>query len=104
MTDAFWLALGRAPEPIEVEQCILHWRRMTERHQQLKYQPRQPPTEVVRNAIEEMNGEPFTFTEKLLSNQYFVADQQFSDCDARTRALAEVCLVLLNTNEFITLD
>ncbi len=104
LTDAFWLALGRAPEPIEVEQCILHWRRMTERHQQLKYQPRQPPTEVVRNAIEEMNGEPFTFTEKLLSNQYFVADQQFSDCDARTRALAEVCLVLLNTNEFITLD
>ena len=104
LTDAFWLALGREPEPIEVEQCLLHWRRMNERHQQLEYQPVPPPTEVVRHAIEEMNGEPFTFTEQLLSNRYFVPDRQFSDCDPRTRALAEVCLVLLNTNEFVTLD
>jgi hypothetical protein len=59
-----------------------------------------PPLEVRREAVEENTGEKFSFQEKLPAYADFVPDLQPSDCDARTRALAEVCLVLLNSNEF----
>jgi hypothetical protein len=60
-----------------------------------------PPLQVRRDAVEENTGEKFSFQEKLHAYADFVPDLQLSDCDARTRALADVCLALLNTNELI---
>jgi hypothetical protein len=54
----------------------------------------------VREAVEENTGEKFKFTEKLHAYHDFVPDLKPSDVDAETRALAEVCLVLFNSNEF----
>jgi hypothetical protein len=51
--------------------------------------------------VEENTGERFQFTEKLYGMDRFVPDLRAEDCDARTRALADVCLVLLNSNEFV---
>lgn len=51
-------------------------------------------------AIEENTGETFSFHETLYANADFVPDLQPADCDAHTRALADVWLALLNTNEF----
>ena len=45
-------------------------------------------------------GEKFSFQEKLPGYTDFVPDLQPADCDAKTRALADICLVLLNSNEF----
>jgi hypothetical protein len=59
-----------------------------------------PPLEVLREAVEENTGENFVFAETLAANADFIPDLRPADCDARTRALAEVCLVLLNSNEF----
>jgi hypothetical protein len=59
-----------------------------------------PPVVVHRDAVEENTGEKFSFTERLHANAAYVPDLQPTDCDPRTRALAEVCLSLLNTNEF----
>jgi hypothetical protein len=59
-----------------------------------------PPLEVRRDAIEENTGEKFSFAEKLHACADFVPDLQPADVDARTRALADVCLVIFNTNEF----
>ncbi len=64
--------------------------------------PSRPSPE--RQAVEENTGEKFTFTERLHAHADFVGDLHPADCDARTRGLAHVCLVLLNTNEFAHVD
>ena len=65
-----------------------------------KFESPKPPLQVKREAVEENTGEKFSFNEKLEANADFIPDLQPSDVDARTRALANVCLVLFNSNEF----
>jgi mono/diheme cytochrome c family protein len=96
----FHLALGRAPLPNEKSDCTAHWSRMETRLNAATPEKPKPPLEVRREAVEENTGEKFSFQERLPAYADFVPDLQPSDCDARTRALAEVCLVLLNSNEF----
>ncbi len=60
-----------------------------------------PPRQIVREAVEENTGERFTFVETLHAADDFQPDVQPSDVDRRTLALADVCLVLLNSNEFV---
>ena len=60
-----------------------------------------PPLVVRRDAVEENTGEKFSFTEKLYANADFVPDLQPNDVPIHTRALADVCLALFNSNEFI---
>ena len=92
---------GRAPMEKEVEQCQSHWRHI-ESMLPDKVQPNQPPPlEVVREAVEENTGETFTFIETLHAAEDFEPDLQHSDVDRRTRAFADLCLVLLNSNEFV---
>ena len=74
---------------------------MTKVQANLEPRPRHPPTEVVREAIDENTGEPFSFTEKLFVYEDYQSDLQPHQVDARTRALADLCLALLNSNEFI---
>jgi hypothetical protein len=59
---------------------------------------------VLREAVEENTGERFRFVESLDLAADFVPDLSATDVDADTRALADVCLVLLNANEFLTVD
>jgi mono/diheme cytochrome c family protein/cytochrome c553 len=98
---AFELAFGRQPTAEETQACLAHWAKMTARHERLALAAPQRPTEVVREAVEENTGEKFTFTERLNAAGDFVPDLQPADVDARARGLAEVCLVLLNANEFV---
>lgn len=97
----FQLAFGRSATAEELKLCLNHWREMESLHAQdvPKFTPQ--PLAVRRDAVEENTGEKFSFDEKLHSNADFVPDLQPADCDARTRALADVCLSLINTNEFI---
>ena len=97
---AFQLAYGRQAAPAELQACLEHWSRMTKRHQQLQFAPPEYPDRVVREAVEENTGEKFAFVEPLEVYQDFVPDLLPATADARTRGLAEVCLVLLNANEF----
>jgi mono/diheme cytochrome c family protein len=101
---AFLLALGRLPTAREIDACMKHWDAMTARHRSLRFVKSTPPREVVREAVEEINGVSFTFTEVLESAADFVPDLQPADVDAETRGLMEVCLVLFNANEFISVD
>jgi hypothetical protein len=96
----FSLLFGRPAKPSEVRLCISHWRQMQDVQQTITPTSAKPPTEILREAIEENTGERFTFSEKLHSNADFIPDLQPSDCDHKTRALADVCLSLINTNEF----
>lgn len=97
---AFQLAYGRPAEDAELAACLDHWQAMTARHRQLKFDPPEYPTEVVREAVEENTGEKFTFVEPLEVYEDFVPDLKPADASPELRGLAELCLVLLNSNEF----
>ncbi len=96
----FELVYGRPVKAEELAACLAHWRSMESVQSKVKPAASKPLLEVRRDAVEENTGEKFSFQEKLYSNADFVPDVQPADCDARTRALADVCLALLNTNEF----
>ena len=95
----FALALTRPPTGDELHTCLAHWRKL---EATLPPAPpaQKPPLEIRRDAVEENTGEKFTFTERLHANADFIPDLQPADCDARTHALVDVCLVLFNSNEF----
>ncbi len=96
----FELAYGRHPSVNELAACLAHWLEMQAVQANAKFTDVRPPLEVRRDAVEENTGEKFSFQEKLHANADFVPDLQPSDCGTRTRALADVCLALLNSNEF----
>jgi len=97
----FKLAYGRAPTADESAACIAHWEQMIEKHKTIEPQRTQHPSEIVREAVDERTGLKFTFTEKLPPYRDFVPDLQPADASVEARALAEVCLVILNSNEFV---
>jgi hypothetical protein len=100
ITRLFTLAFSRSPSSAELENCREHWAAMISAAADIKPAAIRPPLVVRRDAVEENTGEKFSFDEKLYANAEFVPDLQPADVDARTRALAEICLVLLNSNEF----
>ena len=100
ITRCFQLAFSRAPRAGELQACLAHWREIEALLGEAKPSARKPPLEVRRDAVEENTGEKFSFNEKLHAYADFVADLQTADVPAHTRALADVCLVLLNSNEF----
>lgn len=111
ITRAFVLAFGREPNADESRACLEHWEVMAERQRNFKPQISDlksgiatRPREVLREAVEENTGEKFRFVEQLDFAADFVPDLSAAEVDADTRALADVCLVLLNTNEFLTVD
>lgn len=96
----FDLLFGRPASPQEIHLCLSHWQQMRELQRKITPTAAMPPKEILREAVEENTGERFTFSEKLYSNADFIPDLQPADCDPNTRALADVCLSLINTNEF----
>ncbi len=63
-----------------------------------------PPLQVLRKAIEENTGERFQFSETLYASQDFVPDHAPDKITKTIVALADVCLTLMNSNEFAYLD
>lgn len=97
----FELALGREPTKDEATEFLTHWKKL---FQTLPAKARPSPPvlrKVKREAVEENTGERFTFAEQLFSNEEFEPDLQPSDVNRDTRALADICLVIMNSNEFV---
>lgn len=97
----FQRAYGRAPDRKDLSLSLNHWKKMEKRHQKLEFEPTELPHEVTRSAIEEMTGDSFTFTERLFGYDDYERDPGLADVDAETRALADLCLVVFNSNEFL---
>ncbi|MDX1925329.1 MAG: PSD1 and planctomycete cytochrome C domain-containing protein [Pirellulaceae bacterium] len=100
ITKCFELVFGRAPKPDELSACLEHWHQC-ESTQPMPAVASVPPLEVRREAVEENTGEKFSFVETLYAYADYIPDLQPADVSARTRALADVCLALFNTNEFV---
>lgn len=101
---AFELALGRPPSSEELKTCLAHWKVTAEEEATVTPEPRTFPTRVLRTVMAEKTGEPYDFYEYMPAFENYQPDLQPHDVDARTRGLAQVCLVLFNLNEFAYLD
>ena len=98
---AFRLAFGRVPNKSEVDDALQLWKAATEEQAERNPKPRTYPTEIIRSANEENTGETFTFVEKLFEYRDYQPDLQPHEADARTRGFADLCLNLINANEFL---
>jgi len=98
---AVQLAYGRVPTAKEQRALHGYLEQMQEYHKTHTPQPVEYPQQVTRSLVEEFTGEPFEFIEKLNVYDDYVPDAKPWTVDADTRALADLCLLLLNSNEFI---
>ncbi|HCC99653.1 MAG TPA: hypothetical protein DER64_03925 [Planctomycetaceae bacterium] len=98
---AFRLAFGREAVAAEHRAALVHWKTATADQADPPAKQQEWPTRITRRANEENTGEPFTFTETLFEYRDYVPDLQPHQVDARTRGLAQLCLVLFNANEFL---
>jgi len=94
-------ALNRPPSSAEIERATEYWNKMVKYHSENPF-PKEPyPTQVEREMFEEMTGEIFHFVEELEVYKDYDADLKTWEVDPETRALADFCIVLFNSNEFI---
>ncbi|MFN3191349.1 MAG: PSD1 and planctomycete cytochrome C domain-containing protein [Aureliella sp.] len=100
ISNAFWLALGRAPESNELNRLTNYFKEMLEYHHDVEPELPTYPTEITRSLVEEFTGKPFEYTERLPVFENYVADPKPATVGPRTRAMADVCLLLFNSNEF----
>lgn len=101
VTRAFELALGREPDQEEKSRSLAYVEEMRGYHKKHDPDPVTYPTSVTRSLVEEFSGLPFEFEEILPVFENYTPDKKASDVDTDTRALADLCLVLFNSNEFV---
>lgn len=101
LKQAYRLVYGRDATGAEVKQMGDYVGEMVKYHR--KHEPKQVvyPTEVTRSLVEEFSGEPFEYTEWLRVFEDYVPDKKPADVNAEVRALADACLLLFNSNEFV---
>jgi hypothetical protein len=97
---AFQLAFQRQPTAREKQQALAHLTAMTAHHRATKPAPFMPRLPALATVTSEFSGETFRFTEDQDWSRYEY-NLHPSQVAAETRALAELCLVLLNANEFV---
>jgi hypothetical protein len=99
--SAIELAYGRPATGAERAACLAHYKKMVKHHRGHPPQRTELPGYVIREMVEEMTGLHFYWVEDLDVYRDYVPDLKPWDVSAETRALADICLVLLNSNEFI---
>jgi hypothetical protein len=98
---AFQWAYGRVPSEAERKRCLDHVAAMEEYHRRHAPARTELPTSVRREMVEEFTGEVEAWEEELDQMKVYVRDLKPWDVGPETRALAELCLVLFNSNEFL---
>jgi len=98
---AVQLAFGRVPDKVEQERLKQYVLKMRAYHANHQPEPVKYPTRITRSLIEELTGQPFEYEETLSIFENYVPDKKPADVSANTRALADLCLLLFNSNEFI---
>lgn len=98
---AFHLAFGRNPDAVEIERLENYVKEMTAYHASAKPQVVSYPEKITRSLVEEFSGETFEYEEILPAFENYQADMKPADISVETRALADLCLLLFNSNEFV---
>ena len=97
---AFSRTYGRRATPNELDLCLKHFEDSIARHRHETLKPVALPTHVKRGMIEEFTGEMVYWDEKLPLEDY-QRDIMPWEVSPDVRELADVCLVLLNSNELL---
>jgi mono/diheme cytochrome c family protein len=100
VNQAFRLAFGRPPTEPERARCLEHLAAMTAHHRRVPPVKVEPPRQLVRSHIAELTGAHFDFVEDWDPSRY-EPNLHPAEVSAETRALAELCLVLVNATEFL---
>ncbi|HBN74356.1 MAG TPA: hypothetical protein DD473_00755, partial [Planctomycetaceae bacterium] len=98
---AYRLVLGRTPSTQELDRLKNYVRDMEAYHKQTDPEDVTYPTRITRSLVEEFTGQPFEYEEILPVFEHYQPDMKPADVTAETRALADFCLLLFNTNEFM---
>lgn len=97
---AIQIAFQRVADAQELKSLLAYLNEMQTYHRKHIPEVIEYPTRVTRSLVEEATGEPFGFVEKLNVYEDYVPSAKPWTVDAEVRALADVCLLLLNANEF----
>jgi len=101
IAGAIRLAFGRHARQEELEILLGHYREMLAYHREVRPERVTYPREIRRSLVEEFSGDTFEYTESLSHHANYVYDKTGADAAPATRALADICLLLINSNEFI---
>ncbi|MCA9071056.1 MAG: hypothetical protein KDA84_19145, partial [Planctomycetaceae bacterium] len=101
---AFRLSLGRPASDMEKQRLSVYVEEMKQYHAKSQPPKTTYPTKITRSLVEEFSGKPFQYTEILPVYERYEADTKPDEVSATTRALADLCLLLLNTNEFLYVE
>ena len=96
---AFERAYGRAPTGEELQAAQVHHRRLRARHAAKPAAPRADPEPVLAMISSELTGERFQLLQPRIAVRY-EHNPHPSEAGPATRALADLALVLFNSNEF----
>ena len=98
---AVQLVFGRVPSSLEWDRLQKYVMRMTSYHQSHQPASKVYPTSIIRSLVEENTGESFEYEEILPAFINYKADKKAHEVNHSTRALADLCLILFNSNEFM---
>ena len=98
---AFQLILGRTPDPAEQQRLQDYVTDMTDYHRGQPVQKTSYPTRIIRSLVEELSGKTFSYEEILPGYEDYTPDRKPADVPPETRALADLALLLFNSNEFL---
>ena len=97
---AYRLAFSRPPEPSMTAKFAEYVAAMEAHHRSNPPRPVAYPTQITRSLVEEFTGAPFEYEEWLPVYEDYQQDTRAWDVGPSTRALADLCLLLFNSNEF----
>jgi len=101
LSEAISYTLNRPASEEEIVKSKSYWEKMVIYHQENPFPTEEFPSSVEREMFEEMTGELFQFVEDLEVYNNYQMDLKTWEVDPETRALADFCIVLFNSNEFI---
>ena len=102
--SAFRRILGREATAAEVEQLKIFMQDTRESDKKGDGVKSPYPTEITRSLVEEFSGLRFEYREILPKFENYKADLGMHEVSRDCRSLADVCLLLMNTNEFLFVD
>ena len=97
----FSYVLGRSPSADELQRMTTYVKEMQDYHEEVMPERPNFPTRITRSLVEEFSGEPFEYEEILPAFENYKPDTKPAETGAETRALADFCLLLFNSNEFM---
>ena len=99
--EAFKRVYGRLPNTAEMKVAVDHVKKMTEYHKAHKIEKKELPKFFMAEFIAEKSGTPVEWRQELNNLHSYERDVMPWNVDESVRALYELCLVLVNSNEFL---